>query len=100
MNLKNQISTKLFIDTNIQFIEKDKNETNKKKKQKNLRMLSYSDFKDFIIMESKIKIEHFKLIKEIQRDVFGKLVIGKYLKDNKLYKLKEENITFIKKKKK
>ena len=95
MNLKFQISTKLFIDKNIQFIQKDKNETNKKKKQKNLRMLSYSDFKDFIIMESKIKIEHFKLIKEIKRDVFGKLVIAKYLKDNKLYKLKSINKEFL-----
>ena len=96
MDLSFKINTKIFIETNKQLIEKE--ETNKKKSEinyNNLRMMSYSDFKDFMIMESKIKIEHFKLFKEINRDTFGPILIGKYLRDNKLYLLKSINKDFL-----
>lgn len=90
MNLSFQINTKSFIDSNSQLVQKE--EANNKKLDNNnfqsLRILSYGDLKDFIIMESKIKIEHFKLIKEIKRETFGPIFIGKYIKDNKLYLLK------------
>ena len=92
MDLSFQINTKLFIDKNKHLIEKE--ETNKKKTEnnkKNVRMMSFSDYQDFIIMESKIKIEHFKLYKEIKRDFFGSIILAKYLKDNKLYILKYIN---------
>ena len=96
MNLSFQISTKSFVNKNKQFVEKE--ETNKKNSENNynnLRMMSYGDFKDFIIMESSIKIDHFKLIKEIKRDYFGSYIIGKYLKDNKIYILKSINKEYL-----
>ena len=99
MDLSFQINTKLFIDKNKHLIEKE--ETNKKKTEnnkKNVRMMSFSDYQDFIIMESKIKIEHFKLYKEIKRDFFGPIILAKYLKDNKLYILKFINKYFLIKK--
>ena len=89
MDLLFQIKTKNFLFTNKKLVEKEKGEKHKhSESSKNLRMMSYSDYKDFIIMESKIKIEHFKLYKEIDRDIFGPLLIGRYLKDNNLYFLK------------
>ena len=96
MDLSFQINTKSFIDTNKQLVQKE--ETNNKKPENNfrsLRILSYGNLKDFIIMESKIKIEHFKLIKEIKREAFGPIYIGKYIKDNKLYILKFINKDFL-----
>ena len=88
MNLSFKIDTKSFIDNNKQLVEKEENDKKTKENIANLRNLSYSDYNDFIIMESKIKIENFKIIKEIKRDCFGSIFLGKYLKDSKLYLLK------------
>ena len=96
MNLSFKINTKSFVNTNKQLVEKEKiNKKNSENHCSNLRMISYGDFNDFIIMESKIKIEHFKLIKEIKRDYFGSYIIGKYLKDNKIYILKTINKEYL-----
>ena len=88
MDLSFQIDTKLFLEKNKQLYEKEDTDKKKPKNKQALRMMSYSEYQDFIIMESKIKIEHFKLFKEIKRDIFGPIILAKYLKDNKLYILK------------
>ena len=88
MNLSFKIDTKSFINNNRKNVENKENVKKREASSENLRLLSYSDFKDFIIMESKIKIENFKIIKEITRDNFGSIYLGKYLKDEKLYLLK------------
>ena len=75
-----QINTKEFINRNKSLVTKEEESRKKiENNNENLRMMSYGDFKDFIIMESKIKIEHFKLIKQIKRDSFGLIIISHYL---------------------
>lgn len=91
-----QINTKEFINCYKSLVTKEEESRKKiENNNENLRMMSYGDFKDFIIMESKIKIEHFKLIKQIKRDSFGLIIISHYLKDNKLYLLKSLNKDFL-----
>lgn len=91
MNSTFQIDTKTFIENNKHLVEKNDGDN----KKKNMRMMSYSEYKDFIIMESKIKIEHFKIIKELSRDILGPLFLGKYLKDSNYYYLKSIKKDYI-----
>lgn len=91
MNTTFQIETKTFIENNKHLVEKNDGEN----KKKDMRMMSYSEYKDFIIMESKIKIEHFKIIKELSRDILGPVFLGKYLKDSNYYYLKSIKKDYI-----
>ena len=88
MNLSFKIDTKSFIDTNRQLVEKEENDKKTPENIANLRLSNYNNHKDFIFKESKIKLENFKIIKEIKRDCFGSIFLVNYLKDSKLYLLK------------
>ena len=82
MNLAFRINTKSFLEANKQYIEKSEDEINDQNNEEE------NIFKDFIIVDDNKKIDHFKVIKEIERDVFGTIFIAEYLKDNKKYLLK------------
>jgi hypothetical protein len=93
-NLAYQINTKSFLEANKQNIEKAKNEMDKYYNN-NINTMIINDYQDLNNMENKIKIEDFKIIKEIKRISYGNVFITKYLIDNKIYLLKSINKIFI-----
>ena len=96
MCLSFQINTKSFINKYKHLVEKEEMSLiNSENKDPTSLMMNYRNNKNIINRESKIKIEHFKLIKEIKRDSFGSIIIGTYIKDNKIYYLKSINKDFL-----
>ena len=91
MNLAYQVNTKSFIDTYKLYIEEAKNELINNPNYQN----RVSVFQDFVLLGTSKNIEHFDITKEIKRDVFGPILIGKYYKDNNLYLIKVINKEFL-----
>ena len=91
MDLSFKINTKSFVSKYKKLVEREDLNRYNLENDSNLEVNNSNIF----TKESKIKIENFKIIKEISRDIFGQILLAKYLIDNKLYLIKSISKEFL-----